>query len=886
MSLDPGLQQQLANQLELYLSPNDASRSEALRFFNEFRAADSFQFIRYLVFHLGNLTTTPKSRALASIFLYDSLHKRDLDQQKEFAEQQWKSVDIQLREALRVAATQNLIQGEPDLQLQFGNLLGLFYAIENFPKDNESPFSAYGQAFGELYNLALNSPDPNLRLQIYNVFSSFSLNSIELNPSSAKDKSNKSPPFRFLEIYLTGIASGCVPLQKRAITCLTTTFPYFKRRFSFENQRTPLLNMIFALIQNGDPELLVPAYQLLKKCIDYCYNYMFEYMDKVEEITFADLQSESADRQIQACFIWSTIGECEYDIDIMLNAETMTDKVYKIKKKHREFSPNPDNVVFSKWAIDQLFDILVVLIVSTNPQETEAHTALELTPSYAAFTCIASLILATDLYSLPRIYQFVQQNAVSPDWRLRYTSVILLNPATQVRSFLKDRMNILTTYQLFVQAIVDEVPRVSEAAMWSLGRMIKEINTLPMDPERFVTLCTNVAQRMNVSDELTCRACWLLRECFAVFSRDDENSPLVQNFMKFAVLLMECVERYDGNAQDAAFGALNKLIECTPETIAVEYNKLFEIVTAKLAQIITVFKGSDRFPSKITQQIIGYLFLIQGIVMNVGAMISTISDQLMAMLIAVLDFQQANLITEVLPAMGAIARAIKEGFLKFLPSLLPKVFEFLSMTEFVQPAAVFVSDIYNGCPAFPEEMTNQFVKALFNCLTFDDLPIEAQIAVFIALAEIATSIGEKSLPWIQAFLGSIESVAASLLRKEDSTNQDSAGRKEENIRSFILQTIAIYSKIVPIFASVPRGFKTVRNFFNIFEKISKLEIPSDFCISDAVSLIRLITETFANSLNVYLNKPDVKNILLQAINSDDPNLAEFAQETYDIVISL
>ena len=81
MSLDPGLQQQLANQLELYLSPNDASRSEALRFFNEFRAADSFQFIRYLVFHLGNLTTTPKSRALASIFLYESLHKRDLDQQ-------------------------------------------------------------------------------------------------------------------------------------------------------------------------------------------------------------------------------------------------------------------------------------------------------------------------------------------------------------------------------------------------------------------------------------------------------------------------------------------------------------------------------------------------------------------------------------------------------------------------------------------------------------------------------------------------------------------------------------------------------------------------------------------------------------------------------------
>ncbi|OHT12283.1 hypothetical protein TRFO_17976 [Tritrichomonas foetus] len=867
MNIDQELQGQLANALELLNNPSISpeQRASIFQFSYTFRKNDPLKFIIYLIIHLANPNTSELSRAVAAIWLYESLHKRTPDAQRHFVVQ-WFKVDLNIRDQLRLSATEGLTHSSTDsLKFQCANLLGLFYAIEFYTScTRESINPVFNTSFSELIDIAMNS-DPGTRILLYGLFQNFAMNSLELNPNCAHDQPFLLYAPRLYDVYLAGMMSGVLELQGKALEAFTSSFLIFKRHFSFLKNRTDLLEVVFQIILSNIPPLCTPAYQLLRKCIDCCYPDMSAHMEQIKQITLIDMKSGNEFRQIEACFLWSTIGDVESDIQ-------NTNKNL-VKLKHRDFTATEFH---SKWAFTQLFESLVMLICNTDISETQASIHLEFTPAHAAFSCLSSLTKATDDFSLPLIFKFVQDHAQAEDWRLRYASALLLNAASQVPSF-NNVKNILIAYEFFVTAIVDAVPRISEVAMWSLGRLVNEIPELVVDQVRFGRLCENVAQKMDVSDELTSRACWLLNVCFNVFCLDDTNSPLVQNFEKFSILLMQAADKYDVNAQDAAFGALNRLIERTPSTIADQYNQLFNMVTAKLSVLISA-DDTVRNNPKYTQQMIGLLSLVQAIVMNVGEMIRNVSDQLMSMLIVALDFQNGTFVCEVLPAMGAVARAIQEDFGKYMPSLLEKVFEYLSKAEFVQPAAVFVADIFNSFPSFPDELTDRFVKALFNTLNFDDITTQAIIASFSALAEIAKMIREKCLPWIETYLELLESESRSMLSSEDE-NLD-----QDNAQSFAIENLQIYQTLVPILSPIPKGDRKVRNFFHIFEKIVKLQNRLDESVyPDAVILIRMIAETYQRRMNVYLNKPAVIEILKKASESVDAQLAQLAKDTLDIV---
>lgn len=868
MEVNPAeIQEKLASALQLYLSEDKSVRDQVIQFLFAFKSQDQIQYITYLIIHLSNPQTTAQSRTIAAVLIYSTLHKRTLDAQCQFVKMVWAKFPNEIKDRLCESATQALTSDDMNLANQCGNLLGLFYAFENYLVIRE-PIAA---SFFQLIDAATNSPDPNFRMLLYNIFTCFAINSLELNPQCYLDSSQKNISPHLFNVFLAGMGTDYLPLQIRAIEAFTDSFLIFKRYFSLNQNHPRLINAISTLFQTGIPELVAPLYSLLRTCIDYCYNDMTAHMEIIELITVNDFQSGVPERQVEACFLWSVVAEVESDI-------RNTDK-HPVKFKHRDFCIT-ENIVFSRWAFDQLFNVLVILISSTNPNETDAHISLERTPSHAAFSCLNSLTKAVGPECLPRIYEYVQQNSTSEDWRLRYTSGLLLNAASQFKK------NITVAFDFYVNALIDPVPRISEVAMWSLGLLIKKKPDLILEnPQRFGILCENVSQRMNVSDELTSRACWLLNNCFNVFSRDDEESPLVQNFEKFSTLLLECADKFDINAQSSAFGALDRLIEHTPSTIAEQYNKLFSMVTAKLQFLIVEFQNENVLNSpKYTQQMIGLLTLVHDIVMNVGPMISNVSDQLMSMLIAALDFQNGNFICEVLPAMGAVARAIRQDFTKYLGNLIEKVFNFLSEPEYVQPAAVFVSDIFNSFPdpPFPDDFTEKFVLALFETLNFETLQSQSRTAVFSALANIATYIGPKCAPWIEKYIELLEAEAKSVLVDTDDFEANS-------IKSFAVENLSIYMSLVPIMAKIQRGDRKVRSFFHIFEKINKIDALRKEVLPDCIILIAIIAETFQRKMNVYLNKPCVKELLEIAIKDEDnqnPKLAEFAAETLEKVKSL
>ena len=181
MDLDPELQEQLGAAMQAFLSNEDETRDGAYQFLHDFKSKEPLLFVKYLIFYLSNDQMPPQSRALASIFLYQLLHKRTPDQQRQFLASWKKLDDLETRDNLRLAAYNGVVSGDKELQLQCSNLLGLFYSIENCLGMPESSAFTFSDSLNELLNIANESPDVELRILLFNVFTYFALNLIEIN---------------------------------------------------------------------------------------------------------------------------------------------------------------------------------------------------------------------------------------------------------------------------------------------------------------------------------------------------------------------------------------------------------------------------------------------------------------------------------------------------------------------------------------------------------------------------------------------------------------------------------------------------------------------------------------------------------------------------------
>ena len=282
--------------------------------------------------------------------------------------------------------------------------------------------------------------------------------------------------------------------------------------------------------------------------------------------------------------------------------------------------------------------------------------------------------------------------------------------------------------------------------MWSLGRMLKSIPELVLDPSRYIPLFNNLSNKLTISPELTSRACWLLNTCFNCYIADDEESYISKEFTKFSDLLLGAISAYsDPNTDDAAFGALNRLIEKTPATLVSEYNTLFQKVINQVGILL-----QSSVTTIAHHQMIGFCSIIQALIINVSEQILPFADELMNLLNSVLGW--SDLVGDVLPAMGAIARAIGPQFEKYASASLELIFNLLSRSEYIHPAAIFVGDICSTGIAFPDEVTNNFVGALFVALERDDIPLQTRNAVFSALGEIVKQVKEKSDSWLEKLL--------------------------------------------------------------------------------------------------------------------------------------
>lgn len=869
MSNDPKLQGQVYEALNNFLRAEEpALMNEANKFLLEFKQKNELLFIQVLIPILGNDQESNQNRRLAAIFIFKALKKRTLEDQKIFISE-WYRVNFEMRETLRQYAFNGLISGSDEFANECSYLLGQILAIEfNTPNNREFAESQehFHNCVSQLLDFAGNSPNPAYRFYGYTAIMYFAQYSLDLSQNCSHDAPFLKLVPDLFNCILAGMVNAETPIvQESASNAMMSALLIFKRHLSFPQNRNNLFEVLFRYLDSDDTisqgkTYFGVGYAIIRRIIDLYYPYIEVYIDTLFERTLVDLQSDNADRQIEASLLWRAIGEVESDIQF---PERRTPK-----NKHHEFD---QCLGFSHQAFPRLFEPLVTLIQSTGEEDTDANTSLDRNPQHAAFTCLSELSSAADNDSLDLMFSYVMSNIEEEQWTLRYTSVLLLNAASQLDSFESDIDNILTTFKYFVKALDDSIPRIIEVAMWSLGRMIDRIPELVTDPERFVAITSAIAQKLEISEALTSRAGWLFNKIFNVFSPGEGDSLIATNFGQFSELLLNAADIYKAvDPLDAAYGALNKLIEKTPSDIVQPYADFLQLVINRLALLIQSASTGEQLLPYNLHKMLGLCSFVEAIVMNIGTLISDSAPSLVDLLLCALPISNGDLVCVVLPALGAVARAIGANFVPYLENLLPKLEFFLQEQSYAYYAAVFVCDIYNAIPDFPSGVTDQFVSLLFGAFDIPEISNDTRVAIFYALTEIVKQIGPNCFPWVEQFLKLFEKESRSALVENENTD-------ETYVKSFSCAILQCYQTIAPLFANVDRGDRKVRNFFHIYDKLVKIEnMIDEEVIMEAVILVKLISDLFGRRITAYTHKPMVLKIIGIAKESENQTLQEAA----------
>lgn len=810
--------------LEVLLDQYYEADYTATRKLIEFKEQDPLNFVIALINHLASREKSEITRKVCAVFLYKEIVPRDINALIKFVDY-WFQFDNSVHELLRVAATNAIFEGSPDLTQQASNLLGVFYAVE-LSKNQ------YFEQFNELLQIATESQEEfqkNAALYTIEYFVE-KINEMKEGINIKQITSLHGLTLSIFNLFLTIMRNPFFEKSLRiVVNTLTNATDFFYRVFSFQQSKEDLMHILFDYIQHE--QLFMDGYKILENLIEKHFVLFEEYMETIFHITEADMQSENENRIIESCILWQIVGKVE---------------------KERNMRSDSIDKCYSREAFANFFEPLATIIASFDPLDIDSD--LEREPGSAAFNCLIALTQAVGEDCLEPLIAFVKDNISESDWRLRYTSALFLLASTRMDCFINTE-TILETFNVFTSLLEDSEPAIVNIAMWSLGIMCEQIPDLSQDEERFAAIITKVTNVMTSSCPIYTRSCWLLGNVFGNFSPEEETTILSANFDALALVFMRTSTLYGQESISAAYGALNRLIAQTPMNIVESYNNLLVNVMNALDQLIQ----SNTISKDAISHYIWLISTIQAIVMNIGHEMIQYSGRLMEMLLNLLNMHNSDLTAEILPAVGAVARALQGYFSPYMEVVLGIVMQRLPTDDFIAPTAVLVGDLYSVFGSLGD-VDVQIIETLFEALHRDMLVQTDKSTVFSALGEVALRTVPACHQWLERLLADLDDAVHSTLVEEDS----------------FLGILNCYQNIVPILADLPGGDKSVSKFYRVFEKIVSFDIVDGNVLYEGILLLEAIIRSFGRKVNVMLNRPIVKNLINVAIHSDKPFLTDSA----------
>lgn len=581
-------------------------------------------------------------------------------------------------------------------------------------------------------------------------------------------------------------------VRLKAMEALGDSLGFIKDNFTRDGERNCIMVVVCEATQSEYAKLREVSYGTMARIMNSYYQYMELYMKQaLFGVTVKGMQDSDDSVACMAVEFWSTV--CEKELEIELASE---------------YGQEVESFHFAKVAAPKVLPILLELLNRQSEYDDDEDWSV----SMAAAACLQLFAQAIGNDVVAMTLQFVEQNiGNTQSWRHREAAVmafgsILEGPdPTHLADLIKQAL------EPILNLMNDESLQVKDTVAWCLGRMtdlvIEGIDVNVHLPVIMNTLLKGLQDHPKVATN----CCWTIMNLVEQLGEEgvhQETTIVSQYYPQLLPALLNAASRNDNenNARTAAYEALSTLaIVCAGDCLNAILELSGEVVsrlesTLEMQQHIVGM--DDR--SNLEELQINLLGLLTNIIRRTDKLVEPASERLMTLFLNLLQQKLPNSMIEedIFIAIGAVADAIGDKFLRFMDSLNPFLLQALKDPSLLvcNTAIGLVADISNALGASIDQYTDQYMELFFEDLRNNSARRDIKPAILSCFGDIASSIGPKFERYFPYVFPVIDQ--ATQLRSEANSSYD-----------FIEFVVHLRERVIDAFVGMVTGFRDAPQAF-------------------------------------------------------------------------
>ncbi|KAK8157951.1 armadillo-type protein [Phyllosticta citrichinensis] len=720
--------------LEGTLSPDAAIRSNAEQQLTQAAEADFSGYLSTLATELANEQAQPHIRTAAALALKNSFTAREYTRLRE-VQARWLSQPDQVRVNVKNLALGTLASTDARAGNSAAQFIAAIAAIE-------IPQNMWPELMPTLVENVGKGADHQKEASLTAIGFICNTDDGELREALAHHSN----------AILTAVVQGARKeepnpnVRNKAISALSDSLEFVRTNFDNEGERNYIMQVICEDTQDQDTRIQQNAYGCLNRVMGLYYDKMSFYMEKaLFGLTIQGMKSEEEDVAKLAIEFWCTV--CEEEISIEDDNQQVHSNLIDPIANAEGSTELREYFNFARVATQEVVPVLLELLTK---QDEDADDN-EYNVSRAAYQCLQLWAQCVGSAVVPSVLAFVEKNLRAEDWHFRDAAVsafgaIMEGPEEKMLDpLVKQALPVL------VGMMEDPEIHVRDSTAYALGR-ICETCSESIDPSTHLQpLISSLFAGLASHPKMASSCCWALMNLADRFAGQPgcQTNPLSGHFQASVTHLLQVTERADADNQlrTAAYEVLNSFTMNSANDSLNMVGHLSLVILERLEKTVPLQQQVVSVEDKMTLEEMqtSLVSVVMAIVQRLEAEIKPQADRIMQVLLSLLQSagNKSSVPDAVLAAIGSLANALEEDFIKYMEAFAPYLYNALGNQE--EPAICsmaigLVSDITRALNEKVQPYCDAFMNYLLNNLRSPTLGNQFKPAILQCFGDIAQAI--------------------------------------------------------------------------------------------------------------------------------------------------
>lgn len=841
-------------------------RNQAEESLKQYQEQNLPGFLLSLAGELVNDEKPVESRKLAGLILKNALDAKEQHRKFELV-QRWLSLDSSVKAQIKSFILKTLSSAAHDARSTASQVIAKVAGIELPHKQWPE---VIGALLSNIHQLPPHTKEATLETLGY-ICEEVSSDAVE------QDHVNK---------ILTAVVQGMNASESNndvrlaATRALYNALGFAQANFSNDMERDYIMRVVCEATLSPEVKIRQAAFECLVAISSTYYEKLAPYIQDIFNITAKAVREDEEPVALQAIEFWSSV--CDEEIDIL-------------EEYGGDFSGDSDIpcFYFIKHALPVLVPLLLETLLKQEEDQDQDEGAWNI--AMAGGTCLGLVARTVGDDIVPLVMPFVEENITKQEWRQREAATyafgsILEGPSPEK---LVPLVNIALNFML-TALMQDPNNHVKDTTAWTLGRMFEFLHGSTLETpiinqgncQQIISVLLQSMKDVPNVAEKACGALFFLAQGFE--DAISPLSPLTPFFQEIVQALLTVTHREDAGEsrlRTAAYETLNEVVRCSTDETAPMVMQLVPLIMMELHQTLEAQKLSSDEREK-QNEIQGLLCgCLQVIIQKLGSSEQTkyvfmqYADQMMGLFLRVFAIRSATAHEEAMLAIGALAYATGQDFLKYMPEFYKYLEMGLQNFEDYQVCAITVGVVGDICRALEDKILpycDGIMTQLLKDLSSNQLHRSVKPPIFSCFGDIALAIGENFEKYLMYAMPMLQSAAE--LSVHTSGVDDDMTEYTNSLRNGILEA---FSGIFQGFKGSPKTQLLMPYAPHILQFLDSLYMEKDMddvVTKTAIGVLGDLADTLGSNAGPLIQQSvSSKDFLNECLSSDDHMIKESAE---------